>query len=71
MPALVAVYQDVRGRRGTSRGRTARASLHARGRLETTFKEETETDLFASRRLCAAVSRNLIKAAFETLCEAG
>ena len=63
----------------TRRARPARATLaYARGIgstragvLETTFKEETETDLFGEQALlCGGVSA-LVKAAFETLVEAG
>ena len=72
VPALFAVEQDGSG---TAR---ARVLAYARGIgstragvLETTFKEETETDLFGEQALlCGGVSA-LIKAAFETLVEAG
>ena len=72
VPALFAVEQDSSG---TARARTlayARALGATRaGVLETTFKEETETDLFGEQALlCGGVSA-LIKAAFETLVEAG
>ena len=72
VPALFAVEQDATG---TARARTlayARALGSTRaGVLETTFKEETETDLFGEQALlCGGVSA-LIKAAFETLVEAG
>ncbi len=72
VPALFAVEQDASG---TARARTlayARALGSTRaGVLETTFKEETETDLFGEQALlCGGVSA-LIKAAFETLVEAG
>jgi ketol-acid reductoisomerase len=72
VPSLFAVEQDASG---TAR---ARVLAYARGIgstragvLETTFKEETETDLFGEQALlCGGVSA-LIKAAFETLVEAG
>jgi ketol-acid reductoisomerase len=72
VPALFAVEQDASG---TARDRVlayARALGSTRaGVLETTFKEETETDLFGEQALlCGGVSA-LIKAAFETLVEAG
>ena len=72
VPALFAVEQDASG---TARARVlayARALGATRaGILETTFKEETETDLFGEQALlCGGVSA-LIKAAFETLVEAG
>jgi ketol-acid reductoisomerase len=72
VPALFAVEQDGSG---TARARTLTyawgiGSTRA-GVLETTFKEETETDLFGEQALlCGGVSA-LVKAAFETLVEAG
>ncbi|MBI2879907.1 MAG: ketol-acid reductoisomerase, partial [Candidatus Rokubacteria bacterium] len=72
VPALLAVHQDVSGK--------ARDAALAYGRgigctragvLETTFKEETETDLFGEQTvLCGGISA-LIKAGFDTLVEAG
>ncbi|MEO5964972.1 MAG: ketol-acid reductoisomerase [Candidatus Limnocylindrales bacterium] len=72
VPALFAIEQDASG---TARARVlayARAIGNTRaGVLETTFKEETETDLFGEQALlCGGVSA-LVKAAFETLVEAG
>ena len=72
VPALFAVENDASG---TGRDRVlayARGIGSTRaGVLETTFKEETETDLFGEQALlCGGVSA-LIKAAFETLVEAG
>ncbi len=72
VPALFAVEQDATG---TARARTlayARGNGNTRaGVLETTFKEETETDLFGEQALlCGGVSA-MVKAAFETLVEAG
>ncbi len=72
VPALFAVEQDGSG---TARARVlayARGNGNTRaGVLETTFKEETETDLFGEQALlCGGVSA-LVKAAFETLVEAG
>ena len=72
VPALFAVEQDPSG---TARKRVmayARGLGSTRaGILETTFAEETETDLFGEQALlCGGVSA-LIKAAFETLVEAG
>lgn len=72
MPALVAVHQDASGEAKD------RALAYAwgigcakAGVLETTFKEETETDLFGEQAvLCGGLSE-LIKAGFETLVEAG
>src|SRR5947207_7577765 len=72
VPALFAVHGDATG---TARQRVlayARALGNTRaGVLETTFAEETETDLFGEQTLlCGGVSA-LVKAAFETLVEAG
>jgi ketol-acid reductoisomerase len=72
VPALFAVERDASG---TARARVlayARALGSTRaGVLETTFAEETETDLFGEQALlCGGVSA-LVKAAFETLVEAG
>jgi len=71
-PALIAVEQDASGHA------KAQALAYAKGLgttragvLETTFTEETETDLFGEQAvLCGGVSE-LIKAGFETLVEAG
>ena len=72
VPALVAVYQDVSGKaRDTALAYGKGVGCTRAGVLETTFKEETETDLFGEQTtLCGGVS-HLIKAAFETLVEAG
>lgn len=72
VPALVAVQQDVSGKARDTALAYAKGlgSLRA-GVLETTFKEETETDLFGEQAvLCGGVS-HLIQAGFETLVEAG
>ena len=72
VPSLIAVYQDASGRAkdyalayacGIGAGRA--------GILETSFKEETETDLFGEQAvLCGGVTE-LMKAGFDTLVEAG
>ncbi len=72
VPALLAVHQDATGHAKELALAYARGvgALRA-GVLETTFKEETETDLFGEQTvLCGGVT-SLIKAAFETLVEAG
>jgi ketol-acid reductoisomerase len=72
VPALLAVHQDASGNARETALAYARAlgSLRA-GVLETTFKEETETDLFGEQAvLCGGVS-NLIEAGFNTLVAAG
>jgi ketol-acid reductoisomerase len=71
-PALVAIHKDATGKA------KARALAYAKGIgctragvLETTFAEETETDLFGEQAvLCGGVSA-LVKAGFETLTKAG
>ena len=72
VPCLIAVYQDATG--NTHDLGLAYASGIGGGRagiLETTFKEETETDLFGEQAvLCGGVTA-LMKAGFETLVEAG
>jgi len=72
VPALLAVYQDATGH--AKANALAYASALGAGRsgvLETTFAEETETDLFGEQAvLCGGIS-NLMKAGFETLVEAG
>jgi ketol-acid reductoisomerase len=72
VPALVAVYQDVSGKaRDVALAYGKGVGCTRAGVIETTFKEETETDLFGEQTtLCGGVS-HLIKAAFETLVEAG
>jgi len=72
VPALMAIHQDATGhaRRRTLAYARALGSGRA-GILETTFKEETETDLFGEQAvLCGGVS-SLVKTGFETLVEAG
>ena len=72
VPSLIAVYNDVSG--DSKDVALSYASAIGSGRtgiIETTFKEETETDLFGEQAvLCGGVDF-LIKNAFETLVEAG
>ncbi len=72
VPALIAVHQDPSGRAWPNALAYARGIGATRaGVLETTFREETETDLFGEQAvLCGGVTA-LIKAGFETLVEAG
>jgi ketol-acid reductoisomerase len=72
VPALVAVDRDVTGEAKTRALAYALGLGSTRaGVIETTFAEETETDLFGEQAvLCGGVSR-LIQAGFETLVEAG
>jgi len=72
VPCLVAIHQDVSGHAlddalayamGIGGGRA--------GIIETTFKEETETDLFGEQSVLCGGTSELIKAGYETLIEAG
>jgi ketol-acid reductoisomerase len=71
-PALIAVHQDATGQAHALALSYARGIGCARaGVLQTTFREETETDLFGEQAvLCGGVT-SLIRAGFETLVEAG
>jgi ketol-acid reductoisomerase len=72
VPGLLAVHQDVSGqaKQNALAYSWATGNLKA-GVIETTFKEETESDLFGEQSvLCGGVSA-LVKTAFETLVEAG
>ena len=72
VPGLLAIHQDVTGNaRGIGLAYAKGVGCTRAGVLDTTFKEETETDLFGEQAvLCGGVTA-LIKAAFETLVEAG
>jgi ketol-acid reductoisomerase len=72
VPALVAVHQNPSGKAKEVALAYAKGIGSTRaGVLETTFKEETETDLFGEQTvLCGGISA-LMKAGFETLVEAG
>lgn len=72
IPALLAIYQD------SSKKAKEKALAYAKGIgctragvIETTFKEETETDLFGEQVVLCGGITSLIKAGFETLIEAG
>ncbi len=72
VPALWAVYQDATGQAQALTLSYARAIGSTRaGVLQTTFGEETETDLFGEQAILCGGLTSLIKAAFETLVEAG
>lgn len=72
VPALFAIHQDVSGEATELALAYARAigALRA-GALETSFKEETETDLFGEQAVLCGGLTSLVKAGFETLVEAG
>ncbi len=72
VPALVAVHQDA----SSSAHALALSYAHAiggtrAGVIETTFKDETETDLFGEQVILCGGVDSMIRAAFETLTEAG
>jgi len=71
-PALFAIHQDATGRaRALTLSYAKGIGVTRAGVIETTFAEETETDLFGEQAvLCGGVSA-LIKAGFETLVNAG
>ena len=72
VPSLLAIHQDASGRALETALAYAKGLGATRaGVIETTFKEETETDLFGEQTvLCGGVSE-LVKAGFDTLVEAG
>ncbi|MFO7820201.1 MAG: ketol-acid reductoisomerase [Halanaerobacter sp.] len=72
VPCLIAVYQDASGNAKDL------ALAHAKGVggtragvLETTFQEETETDLFGEQAVLCGGTTELVRAGFETLVDAG
>jgi len=72
VPCLIAVHQDSTGSARDLGLSYAHGIGGARaGVLETTFKEETETDLFGEQVILCGGVAELIKASFETLVEAG
>jgi ketol-acid reductoisomerase len=72
VPCLIAVHQDASGSAHDLGLSYASAIGGGRaGILETTFEEETETDLFGEQVILVGGVEELIKAAFETLVEAG
>ncbi len=72
VPSLIAIYQDKSGNAKANALAWAKGIGGTRGGvIETTFKEETETDLFGEQTvLCGGVSA-LVTAGYETLVEAG
>ncbi len=71
-PGLLAVHQDATGQAKALGLAYARAIGCTRaGVIETTFKEETETDLFGEQVILCGGVTGLIRAAFETLVKAG
>jgi ketol-acid reductoisomerase len=72
VPGLVAVHQDVSGLARQLAFSYAWAQGHGRaGIVESTFREETETDLFAEQAVLCGGLTHLIEAGFDTLTQAG
>src|SRR5688572_26894672 len=71
-PGLLAVHQDATGNgRATALSYARGIGCTRAGVIETTFAEETETDLFGEQAVLCGGTSALVKAAFETLIEAG
>ena len=72
VPSLIAVYQDTSKKaRDLALSYAAANGGTKGGVIETTFKEETETDLFGEQAVLCGGAVELIKTGFETLVEAG
>ncbi len=72
VPSLIAIYQDRSGKAHDLALSYAAANGGTRGGvIETSFREETETDLFGEQVVLCGGTVELIKAGFETLVEAG
>ncbi|MHB1001750.1 MAG: ketol-acid reductoisomerase [Armatimonadota bacterium] len=72
VPALIAIYQDASGKaKETALAYAKGIGASKVGVLETTFKEETETDLFGEQAVLCGGASALVTAGFETLVEAG
>ena len=72
VPSLIAVFQDASGRAKNIALSYASANGGGRaGIIETSFREETETDLFGEQAVLCGGATALVQAGFETLTEAG
>jgi len=72
VPNLIAIYQDASGKaKQTALAYSKGIGGTRAGVLETTFAEETETDLFGEQAVLCGGCTALVKAGFETLVEAG
>ncbi|MHB1458028.1 MAG: ketol-acid reductoisomerase, partial [Armatimonadota bacterium] len=72
VPALIAIYQDASGKaKETALAYAKGIGATKVGVLETTFQEETETDLFGEQAVLCGGASALVTAGFETLVEAG
>ncbi len=71
-PAIVAVHQDASGKAfALALAYGAGIGAGRAGMIETTFQEETETDLFGEQAVLCGGTAELVRAGFETLVEAG
>jgi ketol-acid reductoisomerase len=72
IPDLIAIYQDATGRaKDTALSYASAIGGGRTGIIETSFKDETETDLFGEQAVLCGGAVELVKAGFETLVEAG
>jgi len=72
IPDLIAVFQDASGKaRNIALSYASAIGGGRTGIIETTFKDETETDLFGEQAVLCGGAVELVKAGFETLTEAG
>jgi ketol-acid reductoisomerase len=72
VPSLIAVFQDASGQAKDTALSYASANGGGRaGIIETSFREETETDLFGEQAVLCGGAAALVQAGFETLTEAG
>ncbi len=72
VPSLIAVHQDGSGKaRGLALSYAAANGGARAGVIETSFREETETDLFGEQAVLCGGCVELVKAGFDTLVEAG
>ena len=72
IPDLIAVYQDATGTaKATALSYASAIGGGRTGIIETSFKDETETDLFGEQAVLCGGAVELVKAGFETLTEAG
>jgi len=72
VPDLIAIFQDASGKaRDTALSYACAIGGGRTGIIETTFKDETETDLFGEQAVLCGGCVELVKTGFETLVEAG
>ncbi|MEE8481974.1 MAG: ketol-acid reductoisomerase, partial [Acidiferrobacterales bacterium] len=72
IPDLIAIYQDASGEaKNTALSYASAIGGGRTGIIETTFKDETETDLFGEQAVLCGGAVELVKAGFETLVDAG